>query len=475
LYKSKLIKFLKKLSPKETVLLRNYMASPYFNKNEKLLDYYDYLIDFYPSFDGEGIERKQLFAAFFPDTKYNEQNLRYLLSEMTQLVEGFFIQEQLKKRNHTKVDLLVNAFSAKHLNKQYLQKIEKERSALENEPFRTIHYFKEHYELDVRLSDHKFKERNNTTVDFLELLDRNLDVFYVASKIKNACFVENYKNVLEADYNPSFIEDVISIIEKGGLKIHPLIDMYLTVYKMIIEPSNEEHYTLFFGKLVEYIHVFDLAEKRNFYGHARNYCIRKINTGNIEYTARLFELYRAVLENDIILNNGEIEQWDFHNIALLSIRLKELDFSEEFIATYKDKISLEHRENAFTYVSALLQFTKGKYNKTISLLQNVNFSESYYHLITKSLLMKTYYETDEMIPLFSLIDAFTIYLKRNRKLSQYHKKVHGNLVRYVKKMARIKMGSKISPLKLKEEVSEIRQIADSIWLHEKLDELIEQG
>ena len=90
-------------------------------------------------------------------------------------------------------------------------------------------------------------------------------------------------------------------------------------------------------------------------------------------------------------------------------------------------------------------------------------------------MIKTYYENEEVIPLFSLIDTFIAFANRNRKISSFHKKLYANFAKIVKKMSKIKMGSKISPLKLKEEVGEIRQIADALWLHEKLDKLIEQG
>ena len=52
------------------------------------------------------------------------------------------------------------------------------------------------------------------------------------------------------------------------------------------------------------------------------------------------------------------------------------------------------------------------------MLLKVEFNDVYYHLDSKSLLMKVYFELDEYDAFSSLVDAFKIYLRRNQTISE---------------------------------------------------------
>lgn len=277
---------------------------------------------------------------------------------------------------------------------------------------------------------------------------------------------------METDYEPLFIDEILRYLSNDELPDIPFIRIYHKILMSLTESENEQHYHDLIETLAQHQDAFTHAEYRDMYIYARNYCIKKINLGREEYQHQLFDLYDTLTERGVLMIKGELSQWDFMNIVTLSLRLNKLEYAEDFIYGFKAKLNATVRKNAFTYNLAYLNFYKKEYNVTLNKLQDVNFTNPYYHLETKALTLRTYYELEEMIPLFSLCDAFAVYLRRNKKISEYHRKVYSNLIRLVKKMAKIKLGSKISAQKLKDEIYSTEQTASRDWLKAKVEELI---
>jgi hypothetical protein len=93
-------------------------------------------------------------------------------------------------------------------------------------------------------------------------------------------------------------------------------------------------------------------------------------------------------------------------------------------------------------------------------------------LDSKILLLKTYYELEEVDAFFSLIDSFYVYLRRNDLISNYQKTICLNFVKFVKKLMRIKLGDKKAAEKLLEEIQETKHVASISWLIKKTSDYI---
>jgi len=109
----------------------------------------------------------------------------------------------------------------------------------------------------------------------------------------------------------------------------------------------------------------------------------------------------------------------------------------------------------------------------LSFLQKVNLSDTAYHIETKTLMMKTYYELQEMIPLFSLFDSFNIYLRRSKSISAERKSRYTYFIKYLKRISRIRLGGTVDPVKVKTQMNAEKQgMIDITWLNAKVDALI---
>ena len=143
---------------------------------------------------------------------------------------------------------------------------------------------------------------------------------------------------------------------------------------------------------------------------------------------------------------------------------------KSFIEEYNDQLDPRYRKNAYTYNMAYYHFFLGEYDETLTMLRSVEFTDVYYHLDSKSLLLKTYYELGETEAFLSLVEAFKIYIKRNKLIPVNQKNNYNNLIRFVTKLYKWKLSPRNNLQEIASEIERTKPIADVIWLRKKLEE-----
>ena len=132
-------------------------------------------------------------------------------------------------------------------------------------------------------------------------------------------------------------------------------------------------------------------------------------------------------------------------------------------------IEEEYRENAFNFNLALLSFYEKEFEKAIHLLNSVEYTDLTYNLNAKALLLASYYELDEIEALYSAIDSFYIYLKRQASISDVKRDHYLRLPRYIKRMLNASSKEKLTRLK---ESIQSEQVVSKPWLLEKVNDLL---
>lgn len=182
-----------------------------------------------------------------------------------------------------------------------------------------------------------------------------------------------------------------------------------------------------------------------------------------------------MLTNGIITAEGELPEWFFKNIASIGLRLKEYDWIEKFIFEYQHLLPENVRENAVSYNLAQLYFYQKKYAKVIEQLRNVEYEDIIYNFNSKTLLIATYFEMDEMDPLYSLLDTFRTFLNRRKDVPEQRRKLYINLIKFTKKLAGISPKNKKALQELRQEVLDTKNVASMNWLLERIDEMLGVG
>jgi tetratricopeptide (TPR) repeat protein len=206
------------------------------------------------------------------------------------------------------------------------------------------------------------------------------------------------------------------------------------------------------------------------YHYVLNYSIKMINQGDRVHRKVLLDNYKQMMAQQILIQDGQISQWHYKNVVTISLRQEESAFASTFIHSYRKFLSADVRENAFQYNAAYLQFAKGQYKDAISGLQKVDLDDVYYRLDARSILLKSYYELNDIDALFYQASSFRMFIRRNKSISAYQKAVYLNLIKIT--LALVRAGSNRTQLKrVKERVERDSRIADLQWVESKLEEL----
>jgi hypothetical protein len=463
---SKTLFYLNSLNNSEKKELEDFISSPYFNKNEQLLLLFRELMETPPGkLNDEKIFRKAT------GKMYEEKKFRHLLSGLNLLIEEYFSVKKWETHTDLKKQLLIENLHEKKLHK-YVQQHQQtllyttEQNHLQDSDFLGVKLQSE--EISFKFAS----EHDNRSVDSrLQKLSDSIDTYYLAKKLKYACEMINRRNVLQVSYNIHFIEEIKLFLKDSQFLHVPAVSLYYHILNSLLNPQEEKHYRQLKNGLITHRHAFSGNELRDMFTFAQNYCIRQLNTGKANYLEELFHNYEFLLKEKIIITDNHLSQFDFKNIVVIALRLHKFDWVKKFISEYLVYLPAAERRNAEVYNLSRLYYSSGEIKKALKLMQNVEFTDIYYHLDAKVLLIKIYYDTNAFESLMPLFTSFNNYLKRNRKVSEYQQLSYQNFLKAAIALFNYKMFDKGNFEKIKLSIEEGKNMADVNWLKEKLAEL----
>jgi len=469
---SKLYSILQAFDKYEQNRCRKYVQSPYFNVNEELIQLFETLIDHINETPEDELCKEEVWCVLQPSKRYDDVRFRKYCSDLLKLVEGFLAQEVYEDRRLDQANNLIEAVGERKLEKLYKSTMRRARRLLEKQKYRHASYFYHNYEVEknyYELTQFNIKREVKSNI---EQIINNLDWFYLAEKLKYLCEVQSRKVVASHDYKVLFTDEILMHLNKNTYDSIPPVAIYFQIYKALEENEEPSHYYKLKELLNKYGLTFPKSEASEIYTFALNYCTQQINKGKPDFLKEIFDLYKDLLEKEILIQNGELAPWHFRNIVVVGLRLGEYDWIERFIHEYNIFVPESFRENAISFNLANLYFYQKKYNKVIELLQTVEYEDFSYNLNSKLTLLLTYYETDEIEALYSLMESFRAYLNRHKNFPEYRRRPYMNLIKYTKKLTKILPGEQDKLKKLTQEVEQVgNNIANAKWLKEKIAEL----
>ncbi|MCB9275827.1 MAG: hypothetical protein H6564_17405 [Lewinellaceae bacterium] len=472
MYNSKLYSILEHFDKYEQNRCRKYIQSPYFNRSDELMALFEIFLDAINNKDPNILEKDRIWEGIQPDKPYDDVRFRKYCSDLLKLVEGFLAQQTYENRPLQQATYLMEAVGKKKVPELYSSAMRTARRLSEKQPYRSATYYYHQYSIEQNyyyLTEFETKRSDRTNI---EDIANNLDVFYLAEKLRILCAAITQQTFVAHDYELLFVKEIIQHVNSIDFEKHPPVALYYQIYLTLTETEKEEHYYRLKYLLDKYSLKFPPNEAKDvLYMAAQNYCIRKINQGNHSFTNELFLLYQDLIDKKILFTEGELSPWYFKNIVNIALRLGKYTWAENFITTYSEKLPESFRSNAVTYNLAQVYFFQRKYDKVLEQLRNVEYEDVAYNLGSKAMLLATYYEIEELEPLYSLFDSFRAFLNRHKDIPVNRRKNYSNLIKFTKKLTRTMPGDQKALSKLKEEIQATRNIASVNWLREKISEL----
>lgn len=470
---SKVFNALRSLNAYELNRFRKFITSPYFNRNEKLIALFECFEALLRADDDtEDMTRGEAWLCSNPGKPYKDVKFRKLCSDLLRILERFLAQEVYEQNSLHQADCLLQAINQKKLENLYNSSIRTAHRLSDQYYFRPASYFYYQYAFQREIFSLSGLEVERSKVANVEKIAENLDKFYLAEKLRYYCDVLSRKDILEHDYQILFMEEIIDHIRENNYESVVPINFYYQIYLTHEDPENYDHFDTLKAIINLHIDKIPANEAREILDSARNYCIKQVNAGKLDFLREYMDLSMIGLTKDILIINGYITPWTFRNIVFAGLRLGEYEWVEQFIEQYKNKIEEKYRDNAVTFNLANLYFYSGEYDKVIEQLQAVDYDDISYNLNSKTILIATYYELDEVEALLSLLTSFNVYLRRNKQIPSSRKQLYQNLIRYMRSLTRIPVYDKEALQKFRDKVRDTELIANKGWLLDKIDELL---
>lgn len=470
--KSKLLETIAIYSKIELRKLRQFIASPYFNENTTLICLYDFIIDNIKSKNNVLYNKQYVWKQLCGNKKYDDIAYRRLHSDLLQLCMRFMAIHRYQEFTIRIQNDLLASLNKRNLHRLIPNAVRNTQTAAKKYPYRDSEYFYNQFITESEVNYYLEKKHQRSNVNNLELAAESLDIFYLVHKLKYCCEILNYKNVIQVNYKLLLIDEILAHLKKSDYSHVPAINIYYNILLTLNDGDNEKHFKSLKQLLTKHADKFHKEEARIMYGYAQNYCIRMANKGKLEYLTELFNIFNIVLKENIIFEKGIISPWDYKNMVSVALRLKEYQWTDQFIHKYKSNLLPKYQQNAYSYNLAKYCFSIKDFDKVMHLLQGVAYDDVFYNLDSKSMLLKTYYELNEKDALESLTMSFRIFLRRNKLISEQHRINYLNLITFTKKLININSEEKFKIKQLKQKVNETKNVADINWLLEKINQKI---
>jgi hypothetical protein len=468
---SKLINTLSQLTNKQRNDLEEFLQSTYFNKSDDLLRFYQHVKKFAPSFRSKQLNKEKVFSALFPHEAFNGQKIAYLMTSLLNQLEHFVTIQKLEEDTFQQGIYLLDVYMNWKLDKGYAKTIKRLEEELEETDKKDTEYYFQQLRLQKSQMHHSARTLKREYDEHLQQVADGLDIYYMADKLKLSCEILNRQKIIANQYELRFLDEILAYLEHNPFEDVPVITLYQQVLYTYLYHDDTSQFFKLKDMLPMAVDELSALDSRNIYQYAVNYCIRKTNRGQVEFVRELFELYKAMLTNDLLTDNGILSPWTYKNIVTTGIKLEEYEWTEQFIDDYRSILPDEYRDNMYTYNFAHIHFAKGNYDSAIELLRDVEFSDVYLNLSAKALLAKIYYEDDELDVLMSHLESFRMYVRRNKVIGEARKTVFNNFIRFTRRLLKFDKGDNKGLDQLQSETEETKQVAELDWLLKKIASL----
>lgn len=478
MFSDKLLRLLREFSTTERKQLRAFLMSPFFNTNDDFVQLFDLVDEQLREEEpvlGENpaLEKKRVWKKLFGKIAYDDEKMRRLSSGLTQYAFQYLAYVNFAEHPFTEQIYLANAVNHPRLDKHFRGVVRQTERNFDKSGLRNANYHLHRFLLEGQNHRHlEMREEKQNDLSHLVKADYHLDCYYISRKLQHYCDVLGYRSSLAKDIELPQLPGLLEHLPDSDYMKEPAVQTYYLVSQMLLQPEDQQTYYRLKEYLQEHLQGFSLDEQRALYTHLINYCIdAQINKGVVEFFQELFELYRKALEDKVLLEKGKLPPNHYKNIITVGLKVKAYDWIEKFIERYSELLPEGEKEDAVAFNLAKVAFDKQEYQRVIELLREVEYRNIVYALGGKLILLRTYFEQGDFLPLDSLVDSFRIYLRRNKLISTELKRQYLNLLRFIRRLTNVAPGDQQAIEKLENQIGECKNLVARRWLLEKAEEL----
>lgn len=468
----------KKMDVYEMAEFRKFIFSPFFNVNKKCMAYFELMENTINQGKDIGLlTGEQIWKATFGEKEFEDIKLRKLSSDMFSLYEEFVTQKQMQEEKVMKHYMLLKAYKTKSLKGLFTSTSNELEIVKKLNPNKSSEYYLNRYNVEKLLLEFNLQGdivAKNVDLDKFVNIDEislNLDVFFISEKLKYYCNLLSWNRSFNVTKKLVGVDIILKLAKSPIFKDYPPVAIYYTISLTLTDEQNEEHYYKLKDLIDQYLYLFSRDEAKEILESALGYCVTKGNKGVIKFEQEALDLYKkSIKDNLIFLNDGSLSPREFRNITALALKLGEYTWAESFVQEYSVYLEESVRESNVNFSLARVEWYKKDFKKVIQLLAFTEYTEVFQAILSRTLLVLSYYELNEEESLESLLNSFKLYLDREKTLTKPRKTQYFNLIKYTRTLMKVEKFDKSKLDNLLEEVNKTEPVVNKQWLIDKINE-----
>ncbi len=444
--------------------IKKMLRSPFFVYRPKILELFEILIVHLDK-KGDFPSLEFLFNRLFPDEPFQALKVRGLMSDLLERLEEWLLINHFRQDPIASRLTLASIYRKQKLEKNFQSSIKKSHQLLDNFPFRNQHFYELNLQFFEENMSHQSASKRTENLYFQEI-SQNTDINFLIRKLKNACSLLTHQSVVKAEYDFGILDYFIDTLEDSAYLEIPMVALYYYCFRFLKEENNLHYFLQFKETLTTYRAHFSIENLRGPFLLGINFCIKKLNQGNLAFGREGLQLYKEGLQQKILLKNKVINRFTFNNIVGMALKLKEFDWTLHFIDTNASLLKPTYQQATISFNKARLAFARKEFSQALVHLQSAEHKDLVNILIAKSLLVQIYFELEEIRSLESHLDSFSQFIRR-REVSDYHRTNFMNIIAYVHKIMATPAYNKKERALLQEKIQAEQFLSIKDWLLEK--------
>lgn len=477
------IKLLKNFTNREINRFTQFIESPYFNTDAKLITLFKTLVEHILQEDIFTDKLQCLVFEMVFDEKTNRQKLvlkqkktfAAKLSKLTHLAQKFLVIEGLNRHEIQYQELLYYELLDKKQFEMFYSILTKNKKQLENKQRKEIIDFEHLFKIEniyleyLFLTGELFKAKKNNLFKLIFYLDMT----YILNRLHFFCTIfsidssqiENYDNIPFSTMN--------NLLKFSQYKKEPNIIVHKANYKFL-KNFDEFEYKNLLETLKKYESNLPVTELQGIYAGLLNFFTLQKKKGVANAEIELFILYELMDQKNLLLADSFIPSVKLKNLVGDSLKIGATKKAKYFLKKYIPYVTNKDKKSIYNFCLSGIAFYEKDYDKALEHIIQVESINLTYDVNCRFLRMKIYYEIDQdynerTVRLFRSAAEF---FKTNKALSAMDKKSYKNFVQILVNLYRIKHHEgKMTIQKLQEKLDQQEFNADKKWLLEKMGEL----
>ncbi len=473
---TKLVKLLKTFSNTEIIKFRDYISSPYFNKNKNVEALGEEVLNYFPEFASDEFTEERVFKKIFKNEKFDYFKIKNYISDLFQLAVSFLKLKSVEKKEYENEIALLNELHERKLDLIYSQKERKVSDHLKNAMIKDETYYALRHQLGkINTSHFKFKKTGYSFNQIQNEFDTFLDYSLIGLLRLYSKMLHN-KNHGNINFNMEMFENVWEYVKNKSFEENPSCQIYRQIISLELT-RDEKEYRKLLNLKEKYKDNMPAEDIYYILLIINSFAAYRLNLGDESYYTDRFLAFKEIIDRNFF--RGNVIYPNFITTFVSACMTGELEWAENFKKNFqRGIIPIEEKANTLNYCSGFLAYRLKEYEKALVYFSKTNFKLFLFKVMVRSYTARIFYEQNMYEQTLSAADTFRHYLKTEKMMAEPQKKAHYDFIKHIIHLAELKAEGinrknsiNLQLLRKQIEQMESNPLGAKNWLIEKSNEL----